>query len=243
MGRVAFFVYGAVCYMIFFATFLYAIGFLGNFVVPKSIDSGTNGPVGRAALINVLLIGLFGIQHSVMARPRFKTWWTKFVPQPVERSTYVLASSLALILIFCQWQPMTSVVWQIDYPMAQWILKGLFITGFVIVLYTSFLIDHFDLFGLRQVFLHWRGTAYTDKPFGTPSLYKLMRHPLYLGWIIAFWSTPEMTSGHLLFAVAATAYIFIAIPLEERDLVRVFGEEYQRYRKRAPMILPLPRKA
>jgi protein-S-isoprenylcysteine O-methyltransferase Ste14 len=217
---------------------LYTAGFLGNFVVPKSIDSGTDGPVGRAALINVLLLGLFGIQHSVMARAGFKTWWTKFVLRPIERSTYVLFSSLVLILVFCQWRPITSVVWQIDHLVAGLILKGLFFTGFLIVLYASFLIDHFDLFGLRQVFLHWQGKEYTEKTFGTPSLYKLIRHPLYLGWIIAFWSTPLMTYGHLLFAIVTTAYIFVAIPLEERDLVRLLGEDYQRYRERIPMMIP-----
>ena len=242
MSRIVFFMYGAGCYAVFFASFLYAIGFLGNFLVPKSIDSGTEGPLVPALLINSLLLVAFGVQHSVMARPGFKKWWTRFVPQPIERSTYVLLSSLLLFLLFWAWRPMTSVVWKIDHAMAQLILTGLMFAGFLIVLYASFLIDHFDLFGLRQVFLYLRGKEYTDKPFATPTLYKLVRHPLYVGWIVAFWATPDMTYGHMLFSIVTTAYMFMAITLEERDLGRFLGDDYRRYRERTPMILPWPRK-
>ena len=242
MSRIVFFMYGAGCYAVFFASFLYAIGFLGNFLVPKSIDSGTEGPLVPALLINSLLLVAFGVQHSVMARPGFKKWWTRFVPQPIERSTYVLLSSLLLFLLFWAWRPMTSVVWKIDHAMAQLILTGLMFAGFLIVLYASFLIDHFDLFGLRQVFLYLRGKAYTDKPFATPTLYKLVRHPLYVGWIVAFWATPDMTYGHMLFSIVTTAYMFMAITLEERDLGRFLGDDYRRYRERTPIILPWPRK-
>ena len=242
MSRIVFFTYGCGCYTVFFASFLYAIGFLGNFLVPKSIDSGTQGALVPAALINSLLLVAFGVQHSVMARPGFKKWWTRFVPQPIERSTYVLLSSLLLFLLFWAWRPMTSVVWKIDHAMAQLILTGLMFAGFLIVLYASFLIDHFDLFGLRQVFLYLRGKEYTDKPFATPTLYKLVRHPLYVGWIVAFWATPDMTYGHMLFSIVTTAYMFMAITLEERDLGRFLGDDYRRYRERTPMILPWPRK-
>lgn len=242
MSRIVCFMYGAGCYAVFFASFLYAIGFLGNFLVPKSIDSGTQGPLVPAVLINSLLLALFGVQHSAMARPGFKKWWTRFMPQPIERSTYVLLSSLLLFLLFWAWRPMTSAVWKIDHAVAQLILTGLMFAGFMIVLYATFLIDHFDLFGLRQVFLYLRGKEYTDKPFATPTLYKLVRHPLYLGWIIAFWATPDMTYGHMLFSSVTTAYIFIAITLEERDLARFLGDDYRRYRARTPMIVPWPKK-
>ena len=242
MGRVLAFVYGIVSYVIFFVTFLYAIGFVGNFIVPKSIDSGEPTLFSQALLINVLLLGLFAIQHSVMARPAFKRWWTQFVPQPVERSTYVLLASLALILLFWQWRPMTDVVWNVENPVGRYILWAIFFLGWVTVLVGTCLINHFDLFGLRQVYLYQRGEEYTNLTFRTPFLYKIVRHPIMLGFIIAFWSTPTMTIGHLIFAIVTTAYIVIAIQLEERDILRIHGTAYEEYRKQVSMLLPIPKK-
>lgn len=237
MSRIAAFAYGVIGYLIFFATFLYLIGFVGNLVVPKSIDSGVEVSAGAALLINVALLLLFGLQHSVMARPAFKSWWTKIVPQPIERSTYTLLSSLALLLMYWQWRPMTGEIWRLEGGGAM-VVHGLMLVGFAIVLVSTFLIDHFELFGLRQVFLNLRGNDYSGKPFMAPLFYQFVRHPLYLGFLIAFWATPVMTHGHLLFAVVNTLYIFIAIPMEEKDLTDALGEPYVRYKQETPMILP-----
>jgi protein-S-isoprenylcysteine O-methyltransferase Ste14 len=238
MARFTAFTYGALCYLIFFFTFLYLIAFLGDLGVPRSVGKGVDGPLGQALLINAGLLALFSLQHSIMARPGFKARWTRIVPRPVERSTYVLVTSLVLILLFWQWRPMTGVVWQVDNAAGSALLRGLFFVGVTMVLYATCLISHFDLFGLRQVFLYWKGEHYSEKRFVTPSLYKFIRHPLYVGWFIAFWATPFMTTGHLLFAAVATGYILSAIPWEERDLSSFLGEDYRRYRARTPMFVP-----
>lgn len=244
MRKTLFLVYGGICYLIFFGTFLYAIGFIGNLVVPRTIDSNRSGgsiDTSFAVLVNLILLGLFAVQHSVMARPGFKKHWTKLVPLPIERASYVLASSLVLILLFWQWRPMPGVIWEVDALVAQRLLWGLYFAGILLVLYATFLIDHFDLFGLRQVVLYLRGREYENPQFKTPSLYRVIRHPLYLGWLITFWATPRMTAGHLLFAIVTTAYIFFAIVLEERDLEMFIGDDYRRYRKQTPMIIPFVR--
>jgi methanethiol S-methyltransferase len=243
MRRIGVFVYGVFAYACFFVTFLYAVGFVGGFGVPRSMDSATVGSLGVALLVDVLLLAAFALQHSVMARPAFKRWWTRIVPEPAERSTYVLASSLALLLLFWQWRPIGGVVWDVEHPLARAVLYGIFATGWLTVLVTTFLINHFDLFGLRQVWLHLRGEPYRPLGFVTPGPYRHVRHPLYVGWLLAFWATPTMTATHLLFAVATTAYILIAIQLEERDLGEIHGERYAEYRRSVPMLVPRVRMA
>jgi protein-S-isoprenylcysteine O-methyltransferase Ste14 len=235
--RVSIFVYGLVSYAIFFATFLYAIGFVGNFGVPRTIDGPLEGSFVVALLVDLLLLGGFAVQHSVMARPAFKRWLTRVVPEPAERSTYVLASSVALILLFWLWQPLGGVVWQIESPIGRTIAYGVFALGWTTVLVCTFLINHFDLFGLRQSWLALRGQPYTPLKFGTPGPYAVVRHPLYVGWFLAFWGTPTMSVAHLVFAVMTTAYILVAIQLEERDLIAAHPE-YVRYRRRVPMLIP-----
>ena len=241
MKRVSGLLYGFISYIIFFATFLYAIGFIGNFLVPKSIDSIPNVPFAQALLINLGLLGFFAIQHSLMARPFFKRWITRFVPEAFERSTYVLASSLALIGLFWFWEPMGGLVWNIESPLGATLTYTGFAFGWLLVLLSTFLINHFDLFGLRQVWLNLRKIPYSPLHFETPFVYRLIRHPLYLGWFFAFWCTPTMTIAHLVFAVATTAYILIAIQLEESDLIRAHPE-YRAYRERVPMIIPFIKK-
>ncbi len=242
MKRVIFFIYGLASYLIFFATFLYAIGFIGNFWVPTSLDGPAVGSFWVSFVINTGLLGLFAVQHSVMARPWFKDAWTRIIPKPIERSTYVLLSSLALILLFWQWRPLGGVVWSVEDPIATAVLRVLFAFGWLLVLTSTFLINHFDLFGLRQVWLYMLGREYQPLKFGTPLLYRIVRHPLYVGWFFAFWMTPTMTLAHLLFAVGTTAYILIAIQFEERDLVREHGESYEEYRRSVPMIIPFTAK-
>ncbi|HEU4886791.1 MAG TPA: isoprenylcysteine carboxylmethyltransferase family protein [Thermoanaerobaculia bacterium] len=242
LKRIAFFVYGVLCYAIFLATFLYALGFIGGFGVPTTLDGPATGPLAISLVINAGLLALFAVQHSVMARPWFKERWTRIVPVPVERSTYVLLSSLALLLLFWQWRPLGGVVWSVSNPMGRAIVWSLFGFGWALVLVSTFLINHFDLFGLRQVWLSLRGRPYTSLTFRTPGPYRLVRHPLYVGWLFAFWMTPTMTFAHLLFAVMTTAYILVAIQLEERDLVRFHGDAYEQYRRSVPMLIPSSRR-
>ena len=238
MKRVAVFLYGVMCYAIFFVTFLYALGFIGNFIVPKSMDSGPLAPFWQALLTDALLLGIFAVQHSVMARPAFKRVLTRIIPEAAERSTYVLASSVALIALFKYWEPIGGVVWNVENPLLRLAVTGLFLWGFLIVLISTLLINHFDLFGLRQVTLYLAGRPYTHLEFRTPLFYKYVRHPLYVGWLMSFWATPKMTAAHLLFAVMTTAYILSAIRWEEHDLVLIHGDKYTNYRNSVPMLVP-----
>ena len=241
MGKILAVLYGVAAYVVFLASFLYAVGFVGNFLVPKAIDSGPTGSTVEALLVNALLLGLFAVQHSVMARPGFKALWTKVVSRSIERSTFVLISSLLLFLLFWQWRPMPAIIWDASEGAAQIALMGLFWLGWLIVLLSTFMISHFDLFGLRQVLLNLQGKAYEHPEFTTRGFYAIVRHPIMLGFIIAFWASPTMTLGHIVFAVATTSYILIALQLEERDLVAAIGDAYKRYREDVPMLMPWPK--
>ncbi len=237
MGMLGF-LYGLFSYGAFLLTCVYAVGFVANLWVPKAIDTAPAAPTSAAVLLNLALLGLFALQHSVMARPAFKAWWTRLVAPPLERSTYVLLSSLLLALLFWQWRPIAGLVWQFDSVAAQALCWALYALGWIIVAGSTFMINHFDMFGLRQVTLRLKSAPYTPLPFVEVALYRFIRHPIMLGFLIAFWATPRMSLGHLLFALATTAYIFIGIWLEERDLRRAHGAAYERYRRRAGMILP-----
>jgi len=238
MAKIISFLYGVIAHAGFLVILLYIIGFLGNFGVPKSIDSGEAGPFGLSLLINIALLSIFAIQHSVMARPGFKKWWTKTIPEHIERSTYVLISNLLFVLLIWQWQPMTGVIWNVEHPVGVAVLWGLFGLGWLILVLASFMINHFDLFGTRQVYLYLRGKEYTPLKFETKGFYNYMRHPLMVGWLFGFWATPRMTVGHLVFALGTTVYILIAIQIEEKDLVNAHGETYEKYRRKVSMLLP-----
>lgn len=238
MKRLVFFIYGTLCYLSFLGIFLYAVGFLGNFGVSNTIDDQPGVPVWQALAINSFLLGIFAVQHSVMARQTFKQWWTQYIPKPIERSTYVLCTNIALAFLFYAWQPMGGKIWHIQDPVWQGLLYGLFAAGWGLILMATFLINHFDLFGMRQVWLYLRKQEYTPLPFKTPALYRQVRHPLYVGWLLAFWATPTMTVAHLVFSVTTTIYILMAIQWEEEDLVALHGESYKDYQERVPKLIP-----
>jgi len=237
-GRIIFFIYGVIAYMIFMGVNLYGIGFVGDIVVLKSIDSGMEESLIKALIINTLLISLFAIQHSVMARNDFKKWWTKFIPQSIERSTYVIISAFLLMMAMWHWKPIFIIVWDVGNPFGYFFLESLFWIGWVIVILSTFMIDHFDFFGLRQVYLNLKNVEYKPLEFRIVALYKYVRHPMMFGLILAFWSTPRMTVGHITFSITMTAYILIGVTLEERDLVRSFGERYKEYQRKVPMLVP-----
>ena len=238
MSRVGIFVYGLVCYAVFLGVFGYAIGFIGGFLTPTMLDGVPDRPFIQALAIDLGLLALFAVQHSGMARPAFKRWWTRIVPQAAERSTYVLLSSLVMVALFVHWKPIGGVVWSVLAGLGRTAIIGLYAFGWLLLLYTTFLIDHFDLFGLKQVWRRLAGRSYRPPQFHTPSLYGLVRHPLYIGWLVIFWAAPVMTIAHLVFAIMTTAYIVIAIQLEERDLIDAFGAEYVAYKQRTPMLVP-----
>jgi protein-S-isoprenylcysteine O-methyltransferase Ste14 len=238
MSRLLAFLYGIASYVVFFATFLYAIGFVEGLIVPKTIDTGPVAPMTQALIVNLLLMSLFAVQHSVMARKQFKRWWTRLIPPSVERATYVLFASLALALLLWQWQPMPTVVWQIANPQIAVAVMVLSFIGWVIVLTSTFLINHFELFGLHQVANNLTGRSMPTPRFRTPLYYQFVRHPIYLGFVVAFWAAPTMTAGHLLFAAVTTAYIVVGIKLEERDLIDLFGDQYRSYKDRVSMLVP-----
>jgi len=237
-GGTAAFLYGIASYGVFLGVFLYSVGFIGGFFTPTRLDGVPTRPFVQALAIDLGLLGVFAIQHSVMARPAFKRWWTRFVPEAVERSTYVLLSSLALVALFIFWEPMGGVIWDAPAGPVRTTIIAVYLFGWALLLYTTFLIDHFDLFGLKQVWRRLKGSAYRAPQFYTPSLYKVVRHPLYVGWLTIFWAAPTMTVAHLVFALGTTAYILIAIQFEERDLVDAFGDRYTTYRRATPMLIP-----
>ncbi len=240
MGGILAVLYGAAAYAFFLVTFAYAIAFVGNIIVPKTIDSGTPGLLVEALVVNTILLGIFAVQHSVMARQGFKRVWTRIVPEPVERSTFVLFSTAALALLLWQWRPIPDVVWSVENPIAVAVIHGVFWLGWGVLLLSTFLLNHFELFGLRQVISRLMGWRIPAPQFRTPFLYKRIRHPLYFGFLLGFWATPTMTMGHLLFSVATTGYILIGIFFEERDLINLFGDQYRRYRKQVSMLIPVP---
>src|SRR6201996_3005725 len=238
MSRIAIFAYGILSYLLFLAVFLYGLGFIGGFLTPTSLDGVPTSSLAHALTVDLSLLAAFAVQHSGMARPAFKRWWKQFVPEAAERSTYVLVSSLALVALYIFWEPIGGVVWSASSTLTRNIVIGVYLFGWLLLLYTTFLIDHFDLFGLKQVWRRLSNKSYRDPAFRTPSLYKLVRHPLYIGWLTIFWAAPVMTAAHLLFALATTAYILIAIQFEEADLVTAFGNTYVDYRARTPMLIP-----
>jgi protein-S-isoprenylcysteine O-methyltransferase Ste14 len=238
MSRALFLAYGVTCHVLFLVVYAFMAVFVGDLLPVKTIDSPAGAFSGAALAVNVVLIAIFTVPHSVMARPGFKQWWTRSVPSEIERSTYVLVSCVLMVLLMWLWQPLATVVWDIDNSLGRGVVWGLFVLGWLMVPAVSLLINHFDLFGTRQVWLHWKGQPYSGLPFGTPSIYRFIRHPLYVGWMTAFWAAPTMTVGHLLFAIGMTVYMLVAIPIEERDLVSHFGEDYAGYKARVPALIP-----